>query len=141
MNFRRKHLTLKHRTYNLFLRPTAIIAACAIVLQLNIVTAIGVVCSLNAEGIATSLCAKQSPHCNGQCFLKKQLKSAAEESTRSNPMSRTERNASSVAPVLFHPIDSEPSIRLDSTLLISTLQIAPLAEGARHAVFNPPRLA
>jgi|GEM_PF-2895869 len=115
------------------------IAACAV--QLNAIPLDYLLFRLNQEHIARTQCEHKTPHCNGHCFLMKQIANAGKsnDGTSTNDI-KTEQS--------FGQLDGQFLVTsLNSFTLFSspvnffTHIVQPLAPGWHSTPHQPPRFA
>ncbi len=100
------------------------IGIAAIVLQLNAVPLSYFLFHLNQDEIARTLCERKMPHCNGHCYLVKQIaKNAAQNSDRQSSRASTQLDqqylltsgdASALFPHQLRRIPTDPTCALSS---------------------------
>jgi hypothetical protein len=118
----------------------ALAGALAIFLQVNSVALVTVLFSANEQQIAATQCEKATPHCNGQCFLKKQMKAAAEESGNATNTNESLRHLPSISGDYLQSDVSVAATQPPAEFVNRNLRERTI-QGHIRSVFNPPRFA
>jgi hypothetical protein len=117
----------------------AIAGALAIFLQVNSVALVTLLFSVNEQQIAATQCEKATPHCNGQCFLKKQMKVAAEDSGGATNSNESSRHLPSISGDYLQSDISLTATHHAVEFVHQDLRQR-IIQGHIRSVFNPPRI-
>ena len=131
--------SMNYRGRKYLRKGTALLAALAIFLQVNTILVFTALYSLNEQGIAGSVCENIAPHCNGQCYLKKQIQASQDEGSQKNATQG--EHSQRVQQISFEYLRSEASPNLEASssrhLYVEPIEV--LQTGTSPDIFNPPK--
>jgi hypothetical protein len=122
------------------IRAITLLVLIGLTVQINYVAVCCALFEMNRKAIAETSCEKKTPHCNGHCFLKKQVAAAEEEqpatAEKRSPNKTTDRlpepmqglEPSGLRPGLVQPYCS------GNIVAAASLPI----DGHTHEVYHPP---
>lgn len=107
----------------------------AITLQINAVPLDYLLFRINQDYIASSLCEHKMPHCNGHCFLMKQMAKTNASSDKKAARS------TSLLDGHYVPVALTNLTLLEITINLSPDFVQPLLSGWDVSFLHPPRIA